>query len=138
MGARLTISGTEIEAQLEGKLEDIANYILTRSQEIIVQNKSVYTGNLLQSIKIEHLSKTAYRINYYAPYAHDIEYGTEPHYIPPEELYDWVGKKLNIKDKDVRGKVSYLIARKIAKEGTEAKPFVRPAIHEAIAKWGRK
>lgn len=134
MGATLEISGDEPEDQLEQKIHDIADYIFTRSQELIVEHNSIFTSNLLQDADITKIGKCAYRIHYKAPYAQWVEYGTEPHWIPPGVLDDWVRIKLGVKPKEVH-KVAYLIARKIATKGTKEHPYMRPSILEAIFKF---
>lgn len=135
----------QIANAVDKKMDEIADFIFTRSQENIEKAGTSDTGKLLQraSFKQEFLNKT---IIYHMPYATDIEYGTEPHYIRPSVLKNWVRLKLGINPNEkveYKGKmVSRLwltigaIAKKIREEGTDAQPFLRPAIEEAKAKYG--
>ena len=55
----------------------------------------------------------------YAIYVHQ---GTRPHWPPVKPIKKWVMRKLGIRGADVP-KVTFLVRRKISKEGTKAKPF---------------
>lgn len=56
----------------------------------------------------------------YAPY---VEFGTRPHFPPPEALKRWA--KLH----GMKPGAEFAIARKIAVEGTPPKPFLFPALN---------
>jgi hypothetical protein len=52
-------------------------------------------------------------------YVQPVDLGTKPHFPPVEALIDWVRTKLGItNEKEARG-VAFLVARKIAREGTK-------------------
>ncbi len=51
-------------------------------------------------------------------YAVPVELGTRPHFPPIEPLIDWVKVKLGVSEKEARG-VAFLVARKIARSGTQ-------------------
>lgn len=95
-----------------------------------------YAGDeLIKSghVEREYLNK---RIEYNAPHAAYIEFGTNPHWPPFKPLRDWTWRNranLGISDKDVDS-VAYLICRKIAAEGTEEQPFIRPAVDFIVPK----
>lgn len=57
-----------------------------------------------------------------------VEYGSGPHYPSPRDLAAWVASK----GKDDRA--AFRIAQSIAKRGTRARPFMRPAIVRALAR----
>jgi len=59
----------------------------------------------------------------YAPY---IEFGTRPHFPPISAIRLWVHHKGMAAAED-EGRVAFLIARKIARTGTKAQPFLMPA-----------
>ena len=61
----------------------------------------------------------------HAPFVHS---GTRPHFPPPEPIVRWVQKKLDVPESEVRS-AAFLIARKISKEGTKAKPFLDFALN---------
>lgn len=52
-------------------------------------------------------------------YVQPVDLGTRPHFPPVEALIDWVRTKLGVaSDKQARG-IAFLIARKIARQGTK-------------------
>jgi hypothetical protein len=55
-------------------------------------------------------------------YALPVELGTKPHFPPLEPLRDWVEKKLGV-DPKRSGHVAYLVARKIARKGTQGQRY---------------
>lgn len=70
------------------------------------------------------------------PYAGAVEYGTgpvanEPSYTPPvAPLIEWAEKKLGLKGKEAR-RVGWQIQHWIKEHGTDAHPYMRPAIADA-------
>lgn len=60
-------------------------------------------------------------------HARAVEEGSRPHPVPPSALYKWARIKLGAKD--YKG-VAVAVARKIARVGTKAQPYLRPAIEE--------
>jgi hypothetical protein len=65
-------------------------------------------------------------------YAPDVEYGSEPHYVDPDDLFLWVKRKMQIQDDDEAKKIAYFISRKIRQYGTEPQPHLRPGLEEAV------
>jgi len=61
-----------------------------------------------------------------AKHAIFIEEGTRPHFPPVSALRGWAGRKLGNPD------LAYAVALKIAKVGTEPKPFMEPALMESL------
>ncbi len=123
-----------IEEVVNRKMDDIADFIFGESQENIIRNGSVDTGNLLKSgnVNRKFLEK---EIVYSAPYASSVEFGAEPHSAPVEPLIRWADRKLGLRDAEAR-RVGWAIRGKILKEGVEEKPFLRPAIKSAIRRFG--
>lgn len=78
-------------------------------------------GNLEKSIRakseIGGISAQTYTNKHYAPY---VEYGTSPHFPPPQALAGWA------KRHGMAG-MEYAIAKKISERGTKAQPFMKPA-----------
>jgi len=129
-----------IKGKVEEELDDIAEYI--QSDAVTTLNssregnwKTTDTGYLAKSIEITS-AKFFRRVEVTAPYGEDIEYGTDPHYVPPSILYTWARRKLRLSDKDAIG-ASYAISNKIKKTGTEPQPFWNAAVFKAIA-WFKK
>lgn len=59
-------------------------------------------------------------------YAVPVELGTRPHFPPIEPLADWARHKLGVPEEEAT-RVGYLIARKIARQGTEGVHMFRDA-----------
>lgn len=121
---------------VDARLNDYADYLLEESARNLIDNKTSDTGFLAgsgQSFKTEFLKKT---VSYSAEYAPHVEYGTRPHWVAPEYLVGWVERKLHKRGKqawDVATAVSY----KILNNGTEAQPFVMPAVEALVVKVGK-
>jgi hypothetical protein len=124
---------TAVEEAATEKMNEIASFIFTRSQENLIKNGSVDRGLLLASGSLERGENEAV-IRYSSPTALWVEFGTHPHRPPVEPLIGWARRKLGLSEKEA-GSVAWAIASKIAKEGTEAKPFFRPAIAAAGARY---
>ena len=60
-------------------------------------------------------------------YAAAVENGTRPHFPPVEALKPWVKAKFGLSIEAEIAHVAFMIARKIAKRGTKAQPFMRNA-----------
>lgn len=108
-------------------LTDVAEAVFSRSQELV----AVDEGMLKKSGHVEHgdLEKS---IVYEMPYAEDIEFGTDPHMPPFEQIWGWVHRKradLGVKPSDV-DKVAKAVQKKISERGTEPQPYLRPAFDE--------
>jgi phage gpG-like protein len=59
-----------------------------------------------------------------AEYAPHVEYGTRPHFPPIKAIREWAGRVLGDEG------AAFPVARAIAKKGTKAQPFLRPALDE--------
>ena len=117
--------------------EEIMGFIFTRSQENLIQNKSVDTEFLMRSGKPPIWNGNIISIEYDAPYAMPVEYGQVAHSISHKVLIGWVRRKLRIKGK--RGiSVSWAISQTIKQKGVIPRPFIRPAINEAIVRYNLK
>jgi len=60
-----------------------------------------------------------------------VEFGTRPHFPPLEPIKDWARRVIGDEG------VAFPIARKISREGTEAQPFLRPALDEFQSQMAR-
>jgi hypothetical protein len=125
-----------IKQAADEKLNELASFIFTRSQEALAKNGSADTGGLLGSGELIK-TKNGYLISYSAPYAMYVEFGTHPHMPPVEPLQRWARRKLGLSTEEAQS-VGWAIAMNIKKNGTEPQPFLRPAIQEARAKYGIK
>jgi len=114
--------------------EEIIEFIFTRSQEILLQNNSVDTGYLLKSGRITGWEGDTIFMEYDAPHAFPVEYGSKPHFPPIGAIQKWVERKLGVKGKKSHS-IAWAIAKKMEKKGTEPRPFIRPSIDEAIVRY---
>ena len=124
-----------IEEVINRQMDDIADFVLAESQENILKNKSTgVTGNLLKlaNVNRKFLEK---QIVYSVPYAAFVEFGSEPHFVSPNDLIKWVEVKLKLKGRHAWA-VATVIADNITRNGLEEKPFLRPAIKSAIRRFG--
>jgi len=81
------------------------------------------TGRLSQSIVVEDRPfDKAVVVGTNVQYAPFVEFGTRPHMPPVEPLKEWAALKLH------NPNAGYAVAKKIARQGTKPKPFMRPAI----------
>lgn len=111
-------------------VRDFGDFIFTRSQENLTDMGIDDTGALRLSGEIREEGEKIV-IEYSAPYASAVNDGTNPHPIDPDVLLAWVERKLSVPSNEVQ-KVAKRIANKIAKFGTDPKPFMSNAI--AVAK----
>lgn len=65
-------------------------------------------------------------------YAPAMEKGATPHFPPMRPLAYWAQRKLGVDPGSAR-KLAFLIARKIARYGLRARPYLEPALDEAQA-----
>ena len=124
--------------RLTNQREDVkekAKMVLFRAMvkmEEIAKNKApVDTGNLKNRIHLEPMQPGAstYVLSDGVEYGVYVEFGTKPHYVPITPLIGWAGRVLKGKE------LAFAVRAKIAKHGTPAQPFFRPALHEVQYKW---
>lgn len=143
--------------EITQKIKEIINAALVDVADVISENAddnlrrdykmggAFDTGNLARSQSVDRETFLRKEIGYEAPYAIYIEYGTSPHFPPIKPIYDWAYRQrsnIDIKydESDVvtlrdgntyiKGILSfvYAVINKIGNEGTDAKPFLRPAL----------
>lgn len=73
-----------------------------------------------------------------------IEYGTKPHMPPVSKILEWVQIKPVLPTPMANGKLpteeqlSWMIAKKIEREGTEGKPDLENALESLLDEWERR
>lgn len=102
-----------------------------KMKELAMRNAPVDMGFLKNSIVVLPNTKLSdvYIIYCGAEYGLFIEYGTSPHWVPIKPLIEWA-KRHGGDDN-----FGYALRGKIAKEGTNAHPFFRPAYNELKEVW---
>jgi hypothetical protein len=125
---QLAVQALESELELIGQ-ELVATAVeYLNSRKINVNGdiqKSIYTTvkNELDTIKLQFGANSDHAV-----FVHD---GTKPHWVPIAPLEKWARKKLNVPVAEAKN-VAFAVARKIAKKGTKAKPFLAVAIRAHI------
>ena len=112
-------------------LEEFAEYFIQMAREHLQENNSNASYTLFDSFeKVIQIDDDYFSVKIgLEDYWKYVEEGTSPHYPPIKPLLDWVAVKQGVPK--VEG-FAYAVQNKIAKEGTEAKPFFEPAKIEAI------
>lgn len=99
-----------------------AEEMLEFAQENLRTNDAIVTGDLYNSMRTRESNKgLVISLGSVSPYAPFVEYGTRPHFPPPDAIRAWCRMR-GIPDSAV-----YPICLKIAKYGTPAQPFLWPA-----------
>jgi hypothetical protein len=123
-------------AYIEQELEMIAAD-LERTAVEYIEKHNITSGSrqgLIHTIKgLVKKEVDGYRIQVganksYAVYVHE---GTKPHWAPLRPLYVWAKRKLPVTDNEAWA-VAKGTQKKIAREGTKAKPFLAVAIRAHI------
>jgi hypothetical protein len=125
-----------IKAKFEkNKLKGIPQNVLFSSMLKLVELSKTFavadTGFLRNSIKFFPFKKGENKYTYFvnANYSAAVEFGTRPHIVSANVLKGWARRVLG------NEKIAFLVANKIKKKGTEAKPFVRPALSQVKNIW---
>lgn len=107
---------------------------MLKMQEIAVGRAPSDTGQLRRLINISPLQpgKLTYTLNDGVEYGSYVEYGTGPHWAPVDVFAGWSKRVLG------NEALKYAIQAKIAREGTEATPFFRPALDEVKHIWFKR
>ncbi len=110
--------------EIKEKLKKVLFRAMVDMQKIAKQKCPVDTGRLRNSIKLFPTSSGAakYMLAATVEYAGDVEFGTAPHFVSVKELKDWARRKLGDESK------AGAVADKIRRFGTNAQPFMRPAL----------
>ena len=104
---------------------------MVKMHELAVINCPVDTGRLKNSIILKPTSPgyQNYLLSDGTDYGISVEFGTAPHFTSAKNLVGWSRRVLGNKD------AAYAVAKKIAKKGTEAQPWMRPALFQVKEIW---
>ncbi len=113
------------------KSKEVLFQAMVKMESLAVKNAVVDTGRLRNSIFLNPTIKgaTEYTLGVGVKYGSDVEYGTSPHMVGAEALKGWSKRVLGDEN------AAYAVARKISKFGTDAQPFMRPALSEVENIW---
>jgi hypothetical protein len=110
------------EKQFDEGLDDLVDYIFAESQSRVPVDESTLKKS--GGVNRKYLEKT---ITYLAPHASPVEFGSKPHWPPYEPLIGWAERVLGQTRKEAR-ETAWFIMLKIHNRGTEAQPYLRPAV----------
>lgn len=104
---------------------------MNKMSELAKRNAPVDIGILRRSINLYPIIPNAIRyiLADGVEYGVDVEYGSSPHYVPIEPLKGWAKRVLHDEN------AAYAVRAKIAKFGTNASPFMRPALSQVENYW---
>jgi hypothetical protein len=123
-------------------IQNWGNELIAQMRNNLTQNKSNATSQLLQSmIGRVDTPPTGYNlivsmIDYYVNVEEGQKAGTK---VAQKDIYTWIQNKADIQSKIISKSpdkiaatrsLAYVITRKIYREGTQAKPFIRPALKQ--------
>lgn len=130
---------------LEKVLNEFADRFIEIARGILESNKTNASGELRDSLeKIVEIGEDRYSVKIsLADYWYYVEHGRGPgKFPPPPAIREWVEIKPVYAYPDSRGhkptveQLTFLISRKIAREGTDPQPFFEPAKEQAIREFG--
>lgn len=134
MATKVEIKGwNELEKSLDrilSKKEKIKREVLYTALDIqnkakkkLRSQKAIDEGNLIDSILVDAVQGgMAAEIGSIAPYAPYVEFGTKPHFPPPDALEDWA--------RHHGFDSAWPICKVIAKRGLKERPYLNPAYEE--------
>lgn len=135
-GFTIQVKGLEELSQNLGKSVDVLNKqvnealdnSVTLIQKRARRNAPVFQGELKRSIRKKVRSNISRgEVEAFAKHAPYVESGTKPHFPPVAALERWGKIKLG------KPGLGFVIARKIARKGTKAQPYMEPAVEESLS-----
>jgi hypothetical protein len=120
-----------------------AQQVVTNAKSILIQNKKVASGRLVNSIRYNVNSQG--KISFlYAPEGKWVTQGRRKgaKFPPPAPISRWIKEK-GIQGRDKRGRfisnksLTFLISRGIARDGIAPLPFMKTAIQQSIKQLGK-
>ncbi|MEP0004579.1 MAG: hypothetical protein ABJ387_03500 [Balneola sp.] len=128
----------KIEDAIEAELYDFGQDLVATAVDYLERKNINMDGDIMKSVQAEvEKLKDDFRLQFGANVRHAIyvHEGTKPHWAPVKPIRQWVHKKLNLRGKELKN-VTFLVRRKIAREGTKAKPFLAVAMRAHINRLG--
>lgn len=147
-----------ISSGIQDGLRDTARIVQDEASRIISE-EAIDTGDLLHS---DEIRESAFQVvvAWTAEHAEDVNDGQRPHWPPEEPIREWVERNLRITVNDAGGReptfkprtrkgtksprdqeleaVTFLVRRKIAREGTDPVHFAERGLDKALPQAPRK
>lgn len=128
-------TGMEVRRAAMTGMRKGAMHVIADAKENLRQNKSVVEGLLRASGKVQKFDDETMDMGFFDTsneghgYAYYVEYGRRAGKFPPVDvIVEWAKKKFRIKDERESQSIGFVIARRIAKQGSNPHPFFMPAV----------
>ena len=124
-------------------LQGYAAAVASEYKEELLGDDRIAKGDLIRSVQTEIVQKgnTLQVVLDVAAYWKYVEYGTKPHWPPPDKIREWIEAKPVLPRPLKSGKLptvqqlTYLIGRKISRVGTKGSNTLRHTLEEINAEW---
>lgn len=131
---------------LKKTLNEFGQAFVNLVADKIIEADGIATGEMLNTLDFDVRKEGGHFTVYlkhtdYFPY---YDQGTSPHFPPREPIEKWIQDKPVYPEADSNGKLptveqlAFLIARKISRDGTEARNVFEAAKQELIPEWEPK
>jgi HK97 gp10 family phage protein len=138
---RFDTAGDKVRKAAMQGLQRASLQIIADAQMNLRDNRSVVTGLLRQSGKVQKVDEDNLDVGFFdsqnkqSGYAAYVEFGRPPGKMPPpDELAQWAYKKFQLHDRKLARQAGWGLAVKIAQEGTKPHPFFIPALEKNKSK----
>lgn len=127
-------------------LNDFGNDFVNLVADKIIEADGIATGEMLNTLDFEVRKENGHFSVYlkHTDYFTYFDKGTEPHFPPREPIEKWIQDKPIFPEPDDDGRLptveqlAFLIARKISRDGTEARDVFETAKVELIPQYEQK
>ncbi len=131
---------------LERVLNEFGQAFVNAVADYIIEADGIATGNMLNTLDFSVEKENGHYVVYlnHTDYFKYFDEGTEPHFPPVEPIQKWVQDKPVYPTADSNGKLptveqlGFLIARKISRDGTEARNVFERAKQSVIPEYEQK
>jgi len=139
LAARLAQAPGRAAPVLDRMVEDLARQLAYRAKTYAPHQ----TGALRRSIVPHRVRMADWEVvavgNERQPYAAFMEFGTRPHWPPPEPIQDWVRRtpwRFGIRGSDERAirSIGFVVSRAIARRGLAPRRYMQRAFEEIAAR----
>lgn len=131
MKIKFNIDSSIKKEEVLDKAKKVLFDCMLKMQELAIMKAPVDQGILAGSIHLYPMTPgfKEYLLWARSSYSRAVEFGTSPHFVPIEPLKGWAARKLGDQS------LAWAVRAKIAKVGTDAHPFFRPAMDEVKNVW---
>lgn len=125
---KVVANAKKTTAEVKDAVKNVVAESALNIQREAKKRTPVDTGRLRSSIAIEFSDGLTATIGTNVEYAAAVEFGSQPHFPPPSALAGWARRH------GMNGK-EFVLARKIARRGTPAQPFLFPSFEQERPKF---